>query len=171
MSEHIKAELKPITYGCDELASTADSIKKHGFALTGFSGRSMYPMLRYETDKVLVEKATGPFTKYDVVLYPNNHGKYVLHRIIKIKNGEYIIRGDNNLFNEYGITDNEIIGILKGFYHGKKYIDCKKNKGYKLYTFIWTHTFFIQWFYKKCIFPTYRLGIRILSKIKHTIFK
>lgn len=164
MSENIKAELKTITYGCDELASTADSIKKHGFALTGFSGRSMYPMLRYETDKVLVEKATGPFTKYDVVLYPNNHGKYVLHRIIKIKNGEYIIRGDNNLFNEYGITDNEIIGILKGFYHGKKYIDCQKSKGYRLYVFVWSHTFALRYVWLKFLRP---FG----AKIKHTLFK
>lgn len=171
MSEQIKADFEEVNSSQKLGNNTAEILQNFGFALASFSGRSMYPMLRYETDKVLIEQVKRPLRKYDVVLYPDERGKFVLHRIIKIKNGKYIIRGDNNLFYEYGITDSKIIGILKGFYRGKKYIDCEKSKGYKLYVFVNTHTFALQRFYKKCIYPTYRLGIRILSKIKHTIFK
>lgn len=171
MSKHIKAEFEAIGALQKTLSNTAEVVKRCGMALTGFSGRSMYPMLRFETDKVLVIKSKGPYKKNQVVLYPGNDEKFILHRIIKIKNDKYIIRGDNNTFKEYGITDEMIIGVLQGFYRDKRYIDCDKNIGYKWYVFLWTHTFALRWFYKKCIWPTYRFGIRTLSKIKHAIFK
>lgn len=171
MSQHIKAELQTIEAPQKTLNNTAEVVKRYGMALTSFSGRSMYPMLRYETDKILVVKSSGPYKRNQIILYPGNEGKFILHRIIKIKNSNYIIRGDNNLFKEYGINDEMVIGVLKGFYRGKKYIDCDKSIGYKWYVFIWTHTFCLRWFYKKCIYPTYHLGIKILSKIKHMILR
>lgn len=126
-------------------------------------GFSMFPMLRQKKDTVVIEKLTASPTENDVVFYQRDNGKYVLHRIIKVKENGYIIRGDNCFFNEYDVEDRHIIGILKGFYRGEKYIDCKSNFGYKLYVFFNRSTFYIRY-----ALHSVRL---ILSKIKHKIIK
>lgn len=152
-----------------EIGQTADSrleqiIQSMGTVTLHFNGVSMRPMLRDKFDLAVVEKVDKPLKKNDVPVYRMPSGKIIMHRIIKIKNGEYIIRGDNLLKKEYGITDDMIIGVLKGFYREKKYIDCEKNTGYKLYVFVWAHTFFLRYVWKRFLHP-------LASKIKHTIFK
>ncbi len=126
-------------------------------------GFSMYPMLRQNYDTVIIEKIKEKPKENDVVFYHRDDGKYVLHRIIKVKNDGYVIRGDNCFFNEYDITDKHIIGILKGFYRGEKYVDCKLNKRYKAYVFFNRSTYFLRY-----LLHSVRL---LLSKIKHKIIK
>lgn len=104
-------------------------------------GRSMWPMLRHRRDQMIIDSITAPPRVNDVVLYKRANGQYVLHRIIKVRAEDYIIRGDNCLENEYGITDREIIGILRGFYRGERYIDCRTHLGYKCYVSVWRLTY------------------------------
>ena len=115
-----------------EKRSFEEIIKRDGQLLYLTVGRSMEPMLHERRNPVVITKIFRKLKKYDVVLY-KRRADYVLHRIVKIKDGKYIIRGDNCYENEYNITDREIIGVLAGYYKGKKYIDCKKNIRYKLY--------------------------------------
>ena len=111
-----------------------NELDQNGWVLTKPVGNSMYPMLRYCKDPIIVQKPTRPFKVNDVPVYVRKSDKsLVMHRIIAIKNGNYIIRGDNCLYKEYGITDNDIIGILAGFYRGDKFFDCEKNRLYKVY--------------------------------------
>lgn len=71
-------------------------------------GVSMLPTIVPLKDSiVLVEK--GNLQKNDIVLYKRNNGMYVAHRIISIKNGEYIMCGDNQIALEKGILDSMII--------------------------------------------------------------
>lgn len=52
-----------------------------------------------------------------------------IHRIIKVtKDGEYIICGDNRTHLEQDITENEIVGVLAGFYSGDVYYSCNDEK-------------------------------------------
>ncbi len=84
----------------------------------------MEPMLKQGRDKVVIVPPEFPLKKYDVPVY-HRDGHYTMHRIIKVlKNGKYVINGDNRLDYEYDITDNEIVGVLKAFYQGDKYIEC-----------------------------------------------
>lgn len=57
-------------------------------------GTSMMPLLREGIDSVLLKKPEG-VSKNDIVLYKRSNGQFVLHRVIKIKNGEYVMCGDN----------------------------------------------------------------------------
>ena len=140
-----------------------DVLEKDGILAQLPVGFSMYPMLRQHVDTVVIERIKEKPKKNDVVFYLKDNGKYVLHRIIKIKNGEYIIRGDNCYYTEYDITDKHILGILTGFYRGDKYINCKSNKKYKLYVFFRTKSYPIRKGF---------VSVRsFLSKIKHKIFK
>ncbi len=108
-------------------------IEETGQIVACTSGLSMYPMLRNRKDTVVIEKAKGRLMLHDVPLYRLSTGKLVLHRIIKVTPDGYVIRGDNLYKSEYGVTDNNIIGVLKSFYRGKRQYDCNKSRSYKLY--------------------------------------
>jgi signal peptidase I len=128
-------------------------------------GISMRPMLREHKDIVIIERVTRKLKKYDVPLYRRPAcDRFVLHRIVKITDNGYVIRGDNLLFNEYDVTDDDIIGVLKAFYRNGKYYNCATSKIYKLYIFL-----------NQFCFPfkrIWKLGIKpILSKIKRFILK
>ena len=76
-------------------------------------GRSMRPFIRSQEDLVVVEKKeAGQYRKYDAVLYRRDTGKYVLHRIVKVRPDSYVMCGDNCWQLEYGITDRHILGVL-----------------------------------------------------------
>lgn len=110
------------------------------------SGVSMYPMLRDRKDTIVIQKKQH-YDKYDVVLYKRN-GMYILHRIIKVLDKGYIIRGDNCLAKEYDIDDeSKIIGYLAQCYRGEKKINLKGFK-YQLYVRVWHYLFPIRYIYK-----------------------
>lgn len=127
-------------------------------------GASMRPMLRQHKDVVVIKRVEGPLKKGDVVLYPGENGSFILHRIISIKNGRLIIRGDNNDFTEYNIKPADVVGILKEFYRDGKYISCDNNTWYKLYTFYIMHSFTLRMFWRKRLKP-------FLSRCKRLLFK
>ena len=75
----------------------------------------MFPMLRNKKDTVIIKPLTGKLKKYDITLY-RKRNLYVLHRIVKVTPGGYIICGDNFINLETDITDEQIIGKMEGFY-------------------------------------------------------
>lgn len=128
-------------------------------------GASMRPMLRQHKDIVVIERFYGQLKKGDVVAYPSANKKdYTLHRIVRIKKGALIIRGDNNYFTETNVNKEDIVGVLKEFYRDGKYINCKTNKGYKLYTSYIILSYPFRFVWVKSLRP-------FLSKIKRKILK
>ncbi len=84
-------------------------------------GVSMLPLLRQGKDLFTVrEKGDERCKVGDVVLYrrPPNH--YVLHRVVEVRDHDYVILGDNCVNREPGITDDDIIGVMTGFVRGGK---------------------------------------------------
>ncbi len=143
------------------------ALRDNGFVVSGFSGVSMYPLLRQEKDMVLIESINRPLKKYDVPLYKGNGDKYILHRILKVLPSGYIIRGDNLYKKESDVTDDKIIGVLKGFYRNGKYVSCENNLKYKAYIIwvVWSYPFRFIWHIKLRPFlgrcKRYILGKRI----------
>lgn len=88
-----------------------DIINEQGQLVYTNVGDSMYPLIK-PRDLLVIKKVTAPLKKNNIPLYKRDSGQYVLHRIVKIKNGEYYICGDNRAFIERGITDRHIIGVL-----------------------------------------------------------
>ena len=119
------------TYSIEEV------LEREGRMLEMTVGYSMWPMLSTRKNPIVIEKKTRAVKVNDVVLYKRPSGKYVLHRVVKIKNGKLIIRGDNCYSNEYDITEEHIFGLLCGFYRGERYIDCNNHSGYKMYVAFW----------------------------------
>lgn len=101
--------------------------------ISHFSGTSMYPLLKSGKDRVVIGPVDIALKKNDVPLYKGDNGKLVLHRIIRVKSDGYVIRGDNLYRNEYNVTDEKIVGVLKGIYKGEKLYNCDTDFWYKLY--------------------------------------
>lgn len=148
----------------DNEKSLAETIQAQGEIMVSTSGISMYPMLRHRRDMVVVEKVTRKLKKNDVPLYVLPSGKLVLHRILKVTDNGYIIRGDNLFQKEYNITDDNIIGVLKAFYRGGKYYDCATSRVYHIYIALNRVSYPLRYLWKFQIRP-------VLGKIKRAIFK
>ncbi len=112
-----------------------DVLREEGMFVSTTVGVSMYPMLRNRKDTIIVMPYEGRLKKYDVPLYKRG-SSYILHRIIEVRPDSYVIRGDNCIQKEYGITDEQILGVLTGFYRGAKKVNMD-GIGYKLYARVW----------------------------------
>lgn len=78
-------------------------------------GDSMMPLIQQGRDVLIISpKPNYRLQKDDVPLYKRDSGQYVLHRIVKVRTHDYLIRGDNRYHTEHGITDRHIIGVLTG---------------------------------------------------------
>lgn len=120
-----------------------EELAEHGRLVYTNVGDSMMPMLRERRDLLIIERPQGRLRKYDVPLYKRDNGQYVLHRILKVRKGDYVLCGDNRYGREYGITDRHIIGVLTGFVRdGKTY--SVTGRGYKLYVHLWCDLFYIR---------------------------
>ena len=102
------------------------------------SGTSMYPLVGSRRDSVLLTKVKS-LKVGDVPLFKRADGKFVLHRIVKIKDGAYGMRGDFEQKIEHPIYPEQIVAVAKGFYRNERYISCE-SFGYKMYKFFWMHT-------------------------------
>ena len=97
-------------------------------------GVSMLPLLRQKRDLVIIERrGPGRCAAGDVVLYHHDPGRYVLHRIVEVRPEDYIILGDNCVTREYGITDDEILGVMTGLVRGGRTY-AVTGRGMRLYT-------------------------------------
>lgn len=136
-------------------------LEEKGEVITSTSGISMYPMLRHRRDMIVVKKAVHPLKRHDVAVYRMPSGKLLIHRVLKVRDDCYIIRGDNRLNKEY-IKHEWIFGVLKEFYRGGKKYDCETSRSYKAYIVFMRLTFPLRILWHK--------GRDLLVKIKHLIF-
>lgn len=113
----------------------------------------MYPMLRNRRDMVVLEKPQGRLKKYDIPLYKRATGEYVLHRVMKVREQDYVTCGDNRYYMEFGITDSQILGVVTGFYRDSVYIPVT-NRKYRCYVHLVCDFFFLRKFVLrvKCFF-------------------
>ena len=109
-------------------------LEQNGQLTYTFNSTSMMPLLRSGKDLFVVEKNKGSrFKKGDVVLYRRPPDQYVLHRIIKVRPEDYVILGDNCINREYGIKDQDILGVMTAYIRGGKEHSVNELP-YRIYT-------------------------------------
>lgn len=103
-------------------------LQRNGHSFFQTVGDSMEPMLHNRSSTVVIGKAQGTLKKYDVALYRNPAGEYVLHRVLKVRPRDYIICGDNRICRET-VPKEWVIGVLQGYYPdlGSQYISCDSD--------------------------------------------
>ena len=109
-------------------------LERDGRLVYKTKGISMLPMLHQDRDLVILRVPSARLQKYDVALYKRGTS-YVLHRVIDVKEGYYLIRGDNT----YGIErvpEENVIGVLTRFQRkGKQH--TVSEPGYRRYARFW----------------------------------
>ena len=87
-------------------------LERYGTLTYHNKGTSMMPLLKQDRDLfTLVRKGPERCKKYDVVLYKNPKGQYVLHRIVEVRPEDYVILGDNTYTKEY-YKDQDILAVM-----------------------------------------------------------
>lgn len=101
------------------------------------TGTSMNPMLRHKKDKVVLTSCDKfNLKKGDIPLYRRSNGKYVLHRIVKVKENSYDICGDNQCEIERDVPKTAVIAVVKAFERDGKMYACN-DIVYRLYWRLW----------------------------------
>ena len=139
-----------------EPAAYEELLRQNGVVITHVVGTSMLPLLRDRESIVIVEAIDRmPPRCGDVVLYKMGE-TYILHRVLRIKSDEYLIRGDNTWVKEH-IPKDALLATMTGFYrHPESKLVSRNNATYRLYVLV---------------LPEIRLIRRVGSKIKRTIRK
>ena len=118
-------------------------------ALSWTVGVSMEPLLHARKSTVVLEPPNGPLKRGAGVLYRRPAGAYVLHRIVKVLDGAYRIRGDN-CYRSEKVPAGWVIGVMTGFYQDERdtYTSCDSPAYRKYvktvplrYTALWLRAF------------------------------
>ena len=125
-----------------------DVIERDGRLVYTHVGDSMRPLIRQDMDILIIEKPHGRLKKDDVPLYKRDSGQYVVHRVRKVRDSDYVICGDNRYSKEYGITDRHIIGVLTAVVRDGKEIPIT-DLWYRLYVHLWCDLFPLRAFILK----------------------
>ena len=139
--------------------STFESIlARDGVLVYKTRGVSMEPMLRQNRDLVVVQVPSSRLRKYDVALYKRGTN-YVLHRVIGVEDGRYLIRGDNTYAVET-VPDDAVIGVLTEFRRKGKRISSD-SRGYRFYVRFWNAVYPVR-----CVcFRLRRLAVRAARRL------
>jgi len=112
-----------------------EALNEYGYFAGPPVGTSMLPLLR-ENEDVVVIRPCEAVRLLDVILYRRTDGNTVLHRVVGKRKDGYILRGDNQIVNEYGVKDIQVIGKMTSFYRkGKEY--SMQEASVRLYGFVW----------------------------------
>lgn len=113
-------------------------LAREGLFVSTTVGISMFPMLRNRRDTIIIRPLDAKSGKRlavgDVALY-RVADRYVLHRVIGVRDGWYAIRGDNCVTTEH-VADKQILGRLVEFYRGTCHISCT-SPWYRCYWRVW----------------------------------
>ena len=132
--------------------------RKGSFTYTNV-GISMLPLLCQGRDLFTISKKQGRCERFDVVLYKRPPASYVLHRVVEVREDSYVILGDNCINKEYGIKDEDIIGVMTSFVRNGKEIQVS-HRGYRLYVKVWY-----------LLYPLRRIWIKCKCKLRKLVKK
>ena len=124
--------------------SYEEYLQEHGALTYRVVGISMQPLLDQDRDLITILRSdlaekdeNGRFHNHEVVLYKrHSDGAYVLHRIVEVREKDYVILGDNCVKREYGITDEDILGVMTSFVRDGKTVQVT-DPLYKAYVELW----------------------------------
>ena len=110
---------------------------------TVVSGGSMLPFLSGNRDTVYLEKPMRKLRKGDVVLFRRTNGDYVLHRIKRIKNGDFYLIGDRQYATEGPVKSEQICALMTGAKRKGKEITSKSPVWF-FYSRVWINLVFLR---------------------------
>ena len=110
----------------NEKRKIEDVLKEKGVYIGPTVGVSMLPMLKNRRDTIVVKPKTERLKRLDVALYKRGE-TYILHRVLQVVDGGYIIRGDN-CYEDENVSEDAVIGVLTEFFRKDKHTLCTDEK-------------------------------------------
>ncbi len=138
------------------ISDNISELESHGRYLSVPAGSSMEPLFYNKDNVVEITVPTRPVRKRDIVLYIREDGANIIHRVVGIRDGVYIIRGDN-CFTDEIVPADQVAGVCTRFYRKGEWISVG-DPIYRTYAFIWC-----------AIYPFRRLMKILLGRLKHKI--
>ena len=117
-------------------------------------GDSMLPLIREGRDLVVIEVVHRRLRRFEVPLYRRDSGQYVLHRILRVRENDYVLCGDNRWTKEEGVTDAQILGVMTAVVRDGVTVPVSDLR-YRLYARLWCD-----------LFPLRALILRVLRLVK-----
>lgn len=100
------------------------------------SGNSMAPFLIHGRDTVYLSKLTRPPKRGDMILYRRDNGRYILHRICRVKEDKFDLIGDAQQVIELGIGADQILATVCAVRRKGKLIS-RGNLCWEFFEHIW----------------------------------
>ena len=120
-----------------------DELNKFGKYFSVPRGGSMWPMLfNNKAGIVEIHKLEHPAKRYDVVLYIRGEEQGIIHRVLRVRENDYMIAGDN-CWNKEAVPKEKVVGIVTRFYRKGKWYEVT-DKRYLFYAHLWTDLFFVR---------------------------
>lgn len=137
-------------------SSFEEILEKEGRLIYSNVGDSMLPLIRQGRDLLIIERAKGRLKKFDVPLYRRDSGQYVLHRVMEVREDDYVLCGDNRWSKEYGITDRQILGVLTAVVRDGRELSVRDPR-YRAYVCLWCGLYPLRAFFLR--------GIHVLRRM------
>ena len=137
-------------------SSFEEILAKEGRLIYSNVGDSMLPLIRQNRDLVVIERPAGRLRKFEVPLYRRDSGQYELHRVLKVRENDYVLCGDNRCSRETGITDRHVLGVLTAVIRDRKELSVNDWR-YRLYVRLWCGLFPLRVFLLRGIFVLKRI--------------
>ena len=153
------------------MASFEEILAQQGKLAYTNVGISMMPLLRQHRDVLIIApRPVGRLKLWDVPLFRRASGQYVMHRVLWVGRHSYVMCGDNQWRPEFGVTDDQILGVLEAVKRRPPEGVADPDDGrllpvrstpehphvpfkYRVYVFLWCFFFpiraFILWFNSK----------------------
>ncbi len=121
-----------------ELLPMIEDSFRQGLTVTlGVTGSSMVPLFRHKRDSVILSPCNPlKLRRGDVPLYRRLDGKFVLHRILRVKKDTYTLAGDAQSELEVGLPKTCVIAVMTGFIRKGKTVSCRSLR-YRMYSSLW----------------------------------
>ena len=129
------------------MSTFEEILQQDGKLIYKTKGVSMKPMLTEDRDLVVIRIPSSRLRKYDVALYKRGTD-YVLHRVIKARETDYQIRGDNTYRLET-VPFDAVIGVLTEF-NRKGKLHSVQDPAYKLYARFWCAVYPVRYLIVRC---------------------
>lgn len=111
-------------------------LRERGSLVYTTRGSSMLPLLREKRDLVVIRRRPEErLRRLDAVLFKRRGGDYVLHRVVRVRESDYLICGDNQIVFE-AVREDQILGILTEIVRDRKTISVNAC-AYRLYARLW----------------------------------
>lgn len=119
--------MKHLSVANESLLPEVEKLLAEGIRVTlKVKGNSMLPFIRGGRDSVTLEAPAG-ISRGDIVLARMGQGRYVLHRVIKIKNNIVVLMGDGNCRGTEQCLRSDICGRVITIVKPHKYISTDSS--------------------------------------------